>query len=208
MSVSGEKVSFTNLNQGYDDCKELYDYVRQTGESELRNLNQLVESLKNAWKSKDATLRINELIMQCKLLHSFLDATIASLAIASEGIVATQQTLHIGDSTQRVDSQLGRISLNFVAPAEAMPTVGVEVDPEAQLAAFKTFTTEKQNFEDFTQNVKNKSDKLMGNWHSGANHSTVMRNIEDFKLQAGKIKDTLETMNSNFTTINTGFQQL
>ena len=201
----GDTIKFVNLNLGYQQCYELHNLSKTQGAVVLEGIAQVVDSLKRDWIGNDATLHINRLIKEYDGLTEFLNGTIASLSIASEGIIATQQVRHSGDHSQKVDTVLSRAPINARKLAMVSQTESMDTNKQAQKADFAKFQEFVEVFDKFTSTFDQDADALMGNWMSGANREGVRASFDRFRSAVARIRTLLTNTTTDQTTTTSNY---
>ena len=199
-------VDFTDLDSGYEQCKELYETATRDGERLLENLRRVYNGLNAHWKGTDATLHINKIAEVYNAVNTFIADTCNAVSFAADGIINVQEVRRANGSTGMVGEKLAIVSekerLNNVEE-----TNEYSCTPEAR-NDFSLLCEVCEKFVGFAAEVDNEMDALLNNWKEGSERDKVVTNYQNFESSYEDYKNSLEETRSALDTAVQNISQL
>lgn len=199
-------VNFRNLDLGYEQCSDLYNAVKQGGESLLANLRTVYMGLNSHWKGTDATLHINQLVDIHTAVNTFVADTGNAVAYAAEKISQVQEVRRANGSSGMVGELLSQLS-EQERLQKIEETNEYSCTPEAR-DDYQNLAQVCTEFDTFVQTVHEKTEDLMNNWIDGNERDKVVKNsqefenlAEDFKRYLSETRNALDIAVSNLSQI-------
>ena len=191
-------LKFNNLDQGYEQCNELYSSIKGKGTELLGDLNLVVTGLKEHWKGSDATLHINRLVDIHASVNTFVKDTGNLIAYAANQVVEVQEVRRANGASANVGSRLEQLSeqeglIKAEETAEYYCTSDARNDYEKLVEVKNKFST-------FTETVLSQGRTLMTNWIDGNGRNDVNNNLNNFETISEEFKNHIEDARSNLET--------
>ena len=179
-------INVERLDEGYDTTVRLYNCQEQEGREVLKEIEELVKSLRNNWVGTDATTQINALIGAHDALQEFLKKSEASTVDAMKKIVKVQEVRSANGGNGQV-GDVKKVNEEIVT-IEAVPeTEKYFIDPAAR-QDYNKLVSIGEKLTAFYNGFKSTRDQLMSNWTSGSNRTETQQNF-----------DEIDTINDKFT---------
>jgi len=199
-------VNFTNLDLGYEQSSELYSVIGSRGEDLLSNLSSLYNGLNNHWKGEDATLHINQIVDVYNGLNTFVKETGNAIADATKRIVEVQQVRKANGSSGEVGSELPNMGEKGTL-SKIDGTIEYSCVPEAK-GDLQELIQICSIFDEFVEEVRERSDELLHNWLDGNEREKVVNNLKKFEDDAVAYKGFLRESRSALEIATSNLSQI
>ncbi len=200
-------INVSDLDQGYEKCKELSTISSTNGENLLSSLSSNIASLKSHWISTDATAHINNLISVYRGLDTLINDALSVTHDAAEKIIRIQRVRSANASGSGIVGESLPSSKTFNTIAEAEPTTRYYVDAGAltDLTTLQDIFTEYKTFLDKFTTAK---DELLSNWLAGANREQAVSTFETFNDDTAKYTDYFNRAIENLSKATNNISQI
>ncbi len=199
-------IKFNNLDEGYNQCANLYNFVKDRGDKIITNLNMNISDLEKHWQGDDATLHINGIIKVFNGLIQFVNSTIIDTSFAAEKIIEVQRVRRANGGNSMVGDSLPKADISYEKKTEINGTNEYNCDPAAK-SDYSNLVQICNDFESFSNTVVNYSEELMQNWIDGNGRVNVNNNFNEFRNNSDSYKKILsnakESLNIAITNIST-----
>ena len=192
-------VHFNNLNNGYNQCSQMYDLASGEGARIVNSLNDVIRSWKADWIGSDAAVNIADLIKVSTGLGRIVSLSAQGCSMAGNKVTEYQKTRsrNLGDTTVGAELPTRAIDFTFETAPETTDEQFVNV------TSANTDLTELNNlhksYTSFVSKFNAIAAEFKENWVEGDGKS-------DYDTAKSMIDEKNEEYEGYFTSVSSNLQ--